>query len=109
MVRADSWLADELNIFYARFETNCVSAILPISVSERNMHVSDDHVITVTEDEVRRTLKRVNVGNSDSITNVPSTTAEEIQGLTSNPENVLFGNNRKCTNSMYFSVVWELH
>lgn len=101
VVRADSWLADELNIFCAHFKTNRVSDILPISVSERSRHVSDDHVITVTEDEVRRTLKRVNVGKApgpDSIMNVPSTTAEEIQAFTSNPESFLFGNNRKCTN-----------
>ncbi len=32
-------------------------------------------------------------------------TAEEIQGLTSNPENVLFRGPRKCTDSVHLSVV----
>ncbi len=39
--------------------------------------------------------------------NVPSATAEEIQGLTSNPENVLFRGHRKCINSVHLSVVWK--
>lgn len=38
-----------------------MSAILPISASERSRHVSNDCVITVTEDEVQKTLKHVNV------------------------------------------------
>ncbi len=36
---------------------------------------------------------------------VPSATAEEIQGLTSNPENFLFRGHRKCTDSVHLSVV----
>ncbi len=32
-------------------------------------------------------------------------TAEEIQGLTSNPENVLFRGHRKCSDSVHLSVV----
>ncbi len=32
--------------------------------------------------------------------------AEEIQGLTSNPENFLFSGHRKCTDSVHLSVVW---
>ncbi len=50
-VRADALLAKELNIFYGRFE--CIGR------SRRQSSV--DHVITVSEDEVRRELKRVNV------------------------------------------------
>ncbi len=37
---------------------------------------------------------------------LPSATAEEIQGLTSNPENFLFRGQRKCTSSVHLSVVW---
>ncbi len=37
---------------------------------------------------------------------LPSATAEEIQGLTSNPENFLFRGQRKCTYSVHLSVVW---
>ncbi len=37
---------------------------------------------------------------------VQSATAEEIQGLTSNPENVLFRGHRKCIDSVHLSVVW---
>ncbi len=36
---------------------------------------------------------------------VPSATAEEIQGLTSNPENFLFRGHRKCADSVHLSVV----
>ncbi len=38
---------------------------------------------------------------------VPSATAEEIQGLTSNPENFLFRGHGKCINSVYLGVVWK--
>ncbi len=34
---------------------------------------------------------------------VPSATAEEIQGLTSNPENFLFRGHRKCIDSVWYS------
>ncbi len=37
---------------------------------------------------------------------VPSATAEEIQRLTNNPENVLFRGHRKCTDSVLLGVVW---
>ncbi len=37
----------------------------------------------------------------------PSATAEEIQGLTSYPENFLFRGHRKCTDSVHLSVVWK--
>ncbi len=36
---------------------------------------------------------------------VPSATAEEIQGLTSYPENFLFRGHRKCIDSVHLSVV----
>ncbi len=60
-VRADPLLAEELNTFYDRFDCNGGSATLPISASGSSRQSSDDHVITVSEDEVRRELKRVNV------------------------------------------------
>ncbi len=37
----------------------------------------------------------------------PSATAEEIQGLTNNPENFLFRDHRKCIDSVHLSVVWK--
>ncbi len=60
-VRADPLLAEELNTFYGHFECNCDSTTLPISASGSNRQSSDDHVITMLEDKVRRELKRVNV------------------------------------------------
>ncbi len=59
-MRADPLLAEELNT-YGRFECNGGSATLPISAPGSSRQSSDDHVITVSEDEVRRELKRVNV------------------------------------------------
>ncbi len=44
-----------------RFECNAGSATLPISASGSSRQSSDNHVITVSEDEVRRAFKRVNV------------------------------------------------
>ncbi len=38
-----------------------------------------------------------NTSQESQAKTVPSVTAEEIQGLTSNPENVLFRGHRKCT------------
>ncbi len=38
---------------------------------------------------------------------LPSATAEEIQGLTINPENFLFRDHRKCIDSVHLSVVWK--
>ncbi len=38
---------------------------------------------------------------------VPSATAEEIQGLTINPENFLCRDHRKCFDSVHLSVVWK--
>ncbi len=60
-VRADPLVADELNSFYAHFETNCCSATLPFSMSGRSGQVSDDNITTVSENEVQKGLKQVNV------------------------------------------------
>ncbi len=59
-VRADLLLAEELNAFHGRFECNS-GATLQISASGSSRQSSVDHVIGVSEDEVRRELKRVNV------------------------------------------------
>ncbi len=84
-VRADPSLADELNIFYSRFECNGGSATLPISASGSSRQSSDNHVITVSEDEVRRALKRVNVRKAagpDGITGrVLRSCADQLAGL----------------------------
>ncbi len=55
-VRADPLLAEELNTFYGHFECNG-GATLPISASGSSRQSSDDHVFTLSEDEVRRELK----------------------------------------------------
>ncbi len=60
-VRADPLLADELNTFYGRVECNGGSTTLPSNASVSSRQRSENHVITVMEDEVRRALKRVNV------------------------------------------------
>ncbi len=82
-VRADPLLAEELNTFYGRFECNG-GATLPISASEQRQS-SDDHVITVSEDEVRRELRRVNVRKAagpDRITGrVLRSCADQLAGL----------------------------
>ncbi len=84
-VRADLLLAEELNTFYGRFECNGGSATLPISASGSSRQSSDDHVITVMEDEVRRELKRVNVRKAagpDGITGrVLRSCADQLVGL----------------------------
>ncbi len=50
-VRADPLLAEELKSFYGRFECNAISA----------SGSSSDNVFTLSEDEIRRELRRVNV------------------------------------------------
>ncbi len=84
-VRADPLLADELNTFYGRFECNGSNAALPSSVSGSSRQRSENHVITVTEDEVRRALKRVNVRKAagpDGITGgVLRSCADQLAGL----------------------------
>ncbi len=59
-VRADPLLAEELNTFYGRFECNGGGATLP-STASGSCRQSSDHVFTLSEDEVWRELKRVNV------------------------------------------------
>ncbi len=84
-VRADPSLADKLNTFYGRFECNGVSAALPSSASGSSRQRSDNHVITVSEDEVRRALKRVNIRKAarpDGITGrVLRSCADQLAGL----------------------------
>ncbi len=84
-VRADPLLAKELNTFYGRFECNGASATLSICASGSSRQSSDDHVITVSEDEVRRELKRVNVRNAarpDGTTGrVLRSCADQLAGL----------------------------
>ncbi len=61
------------------------SVTLPISASGSSRQSSDDHVITVSEDEVRRELKRVNVRKAagpDGITgHVLRFCADQLAGL----------------------------
>ncbi len=79
-VRADSLLAEELNTFYGRSECNGGSVTLPISASGSSRQSSDDHVITVSEDEVRRELKRA--AGPDGITGrVLRSCADQLAGL----------------------------
>ncbi len=83
-VRADPLLAEDLNTFYGRFECNGGSATLPISVSGSSRQ-SSDHVITVSEDEVQRELRRVNVrkaaGPDGIIDRVLRSCAVQLAGL----------------------------
>ncbi len=83
-VRADPLLAVELNNFYGRFECNG-GTILPISTSASSRQSSDDHVFTVSEDDVRRELRRVNVRKAagpDGITGrVLRSCADQLAGL----------------------------
>ncbi len=84
-MRADPLLANELNTFYGCFECNGGITTLPISVSGSSRQSSDDHVITVSEDEVRRELKRVNARKAagpDVITGrVLRSCADQLAGL----------------------------
>ncbi len=82
-VRADPLLAEELNTFYGRFECNG-GATLAISASGSSRQ-SSDHVFTLSEDEVRRELRRVNVRKAagpDGITgHVLRSCADQLAGL----------------------------
>ncbi len=83
-VRADPLLAEELNTFYGRFECNGGGATLPISASGSGRQ-SSNHVFTLSEDEVRRELRRVNVRKAagpDGITGrVLRSCADQLAGL----------------------------
>ncbi len=76
-VRADPLLAEELNTLYG-------GATLPSSVSGSSRQ-SSDHVFTLSEDEVRRELRRVNVRKAagpDGITGrVLRSCADQLAGL----------------------------
>ncbi len=78
-VRADPLLAKELNIFHGRFECNGGSA------SGSSRQSSDDHVVTVSEGEVQRVLRRVNVRKAagpDGITvRVLRSCVDQLAGL----------------------------
>ncbi len=82
-VRADPLLAEELNTFYGLFECNG-RANLPNSPSGSSRQ-SSDHVITVSEDDVRRELRRVNVRKAagpDGITGrILRSCADQLAGL----------------------------
>ncbi len=84
-VSADPSLADKLNTFYGRFECNGGSAALPSSASGSSRQRSENHVITVSEDEVRRALKGVNIRKAagpDGITGrVLRSCADQLAGL----------------------------
>ncbi len=84
-VRADPSLAEELNTFYGRFESNGGIAALPSSTSGSSRQRSENHVITVTEDEVRRALKGVNIRKAagpDGITGrVLRSCADQLAGF----------------------------
>ncbi len=83
-VRADPLLAVELNTFYGRFECNG-GAILPSSASGSSRESSNDYAITLSEDDVRRELRRVNVRKAagpDGITGrVLRSCADQLAGL----------------------------
>ncbi len=83
-VRADPFLPKELNTFYGRFECNGGGATLPISASGSSRQ-SSDHVFTLSEDEVWRELRRVNVRKAagpDGITDrVLRSCADQLAGL----------------------------
>ncbi len=84
-VSADPLLAEELNTFYGRFDRNG-GATLPFSAPGSSRQSSDaDHVITVSEDEVRRELRRVNIRKAagpDGITGrVLRSCADQLAGL----------------------------
>ncbi len=83
-VIADLLLAEELNTFYGRFECNG-GATLPISASGSSRQSSDDHVFTLSEDEVRRELRNMNVrkeAGPDGITGrVLRSCADQLAGL----------------------------
>ncbi len=83
-VRADPLLAEELKTFYGRFECNG-STTLPISASGSSRQSSDDYAITLSEDEVQRELKRVNVrkaaGPDGNTGRVLRSCADQLAGL----------------------------
>ncbi len=83
-VRANPLLAEELKTFYGHFECNGGSASLPISASGSSRQ-SSDHVFTLSEDDVWRELKRVNVrkaaGPDGNTGRVLRSCADQLAGL----------------------------
>ncbi len=83
-VRADPLLAEELNTFYGRFECNG-GTTLSNSPSGSSRQSSDDYAITLSEDIVRRELKRVNVrkaaGPNGITGRVLRSCADQLAGL----------------------------
>ncbi len=83
-VRADPLLAEELNTTYGRFECNGGGVTL-LSSASGSSRQSSDHVFTVSEDEVRRELRRVNfrkAAGPDGITGrVLRSCADQLAGL----------------------------
>ncbi len=81
-VSVDPSLADELNTFYGRFECNGGSAALPSSASGSSRQRGR---APVSEDEVRRALKGVNIRKAagpDGITGrVLRSCADQLAGL----------------------------
>ncbi len=84
-VSADPSLAEELNTFYGHFDCNGGSAALLSSASGSSRQRSENHVITVSEDKVRRALKGVNIRKAagpDGITGrVLRSCADQLAGL----------------------------
>ncbi len=68
------------------------------------VNISEDLTWTT---HIQTQVKKARQRLVQSGTNGTSATAEEIQGLTSNPENVLFRGHRKCIDSVHLSVVWK--
>ncbi len=63
------------------------------------------HTINVLQSGPDMDYTHPNTGEESQAKAVPSATAEEIQGLTSYPENFLFRGHRKCSDSVHLSVV----
>ncbi len=84
-VRADPLLAEELNTFYGRFDRNGGATLLISAPGSSRQSSDDDHVITVSEDEVRRELRRVNIRKAagpDGITGrILRSCADQLAGL----------------------------
>ncbi len=62
--------------------------------------------VNISED-LNWTAHILNTGQESQVKTVPSATAEEIQCLTSYPENFLFRGHRKCIDSVHLSVAWK--
>ncbi len=113
---------DEVERLTSRCQDNCLSLNvsktkeLIVDFRRRQQRPYTPLMISGTPVERASSFKYLGVNISEDLTwtthiqtqvkKVPSATAEEIQGLTSNPENVLFRGHRKCIDSVHLSVVW---